>query len=192
LKEFEQVEVASRAELRDWLVAHHTQTESVWLVTFKKAAGARHLPYDAIVEEALSFGWVDSVPRALDAQRSMRLLSPRKPGSAWSRVNKARVERLILSGRMAKPGLAAIDRAKADGSWHRLDVVESLAIPEDLAAALKRHEGGAAYFEGFPRSSKRSILEWIGGAKRAETRLQRIEETARLAAHNRRAHHPKA
>jgi uncharacterized protein YdeI (YjbR/CyaY-like superfamily) len=192
LKEFERIEVASRAELRGWLAAHYTQAESVWLVTFKKAAGERYLPYDAIVEEAMCFGWVDSVPRALDAERSMRLLSPRKAGSAWSLANKARVERLIQSGLMAEPGLAVIGRAKVDGSWHRLDAVESLVIPDDLAAALKRHEGGAEYFACFPRSSKRLILEWIGTAKRAETRSQRVEETARLAARNQRAHHHKA
>jgi uncharacterized protein YdeI (YjbR/CyaY-like superfamily) len=188
LKEFERVGVASRAELRDWFLAHHTQSESVWLVTFKKAAGERYLPYDAIVEEALCFGWVDSVLRALDAERSMRLFSPRKAGSAWSRVNKARVERLIQSGLMAEPGFASIDRAKGDGSWHRLDAVESFAIPKDLADALKRHEGDAN-FEGFPRSSRRLILEWIATAKRAETRSQRIEETAWLAARNKRANH---
>lgn len=183
------VEVASRAELRAWLAAHHADAEAIWLVTGKKAAGDRYLPYDAIVDEALCVGWVDSQPRALDALRSMRLLAPRRPGSGWSRVNKKRVERLIADGLMTPAGLAVIDRAKADGSWAKLDAVETLALPEDLGAALAAHPPAAGYFDAFPRSSKRLILEWITAAKAPETRARRIEETARLAAGNIRANH---
>ena len=81
------MEVESRRALREWLLAHHAQSESVWLVTFKKSAGERHVAPRAIVEEALAFGWIDSLPRALDADRTMRLLSPRRAGSASSKVN---------------------------------------------------------------------------------------------------------
>ena len=103
----EEVEVTSRAQLRAWLAAHADQTESVWIIRHKKAAGDCYLPYDDLVEEALCFGWVDSRPRALDAHRSMNLLSPRKPGSAWSKVNKARVEKLINSGLKGYPNALA-------------------------------------------------------------------------------------
>lgn len=110
------VEVTSRAQLRAWLEGHNTSSASVWLVTWKKQDPERHLPYDAIVEEALCFGWVDSLPRKLDAERSMLLLSPRKRGSAWSAANKARIVRLIEDGKMAAAGLAAFEAAKADES----------------------------------------------------------------------------
>lgn len=180
-------EVTSRAQLRAWLEADHATSGSVWLVIWKKRDPDRHLPYDAIVEEALCFGWIDSVPRKLDADRSMQLLSPRKPGSAWSAVNKARISRLIENGKIAPAGLAAAESAKADGSWSVLDDVERLEVPHDLAKALAQCSEAAEHFAAFPRSVRRGILEWIKHARRPETRSRRIAETARLASLNRRA-----
>ena len=186
--ELARVEVNSRLEWRRWLEKHHEQPQGVWLVTYKKAADLqRYVPYDTIVEEALCFGWIDSLPRALDRARSMRLVAPRNAKSAWSKVNKARVARLIAEKRMAPAGLRAVERAKKDGSWARLDAVESLTIPPDLAASLARQRQTADFFEAFPRSSKRLILEWISNARKPETRAKRIAETVRLAAKNERA-----
>lgn len=182
------VEVADRAELRAWLARHHAQAGSIWLVTGKKGAPG-YVSYQAIVEEALCFGWIDSLPRALDETRTMHLLSPRKPGSAWSKVNKAKADMLIAAGRMAAPGLAAIERAKSDGTWSKLDAVETLVVPDDLARALAAHPPAADRFDAFPRSSRRLILEWIAQARTPATRERRIEETARLAAENIRANH---
>jgi uncharacterized protein YdeI (YjbR/CyaY-like superfamily) len=135
-RDFPRVEITRRAQLRDWLAAHHSTSSSVWLVRWKKAHPKKHVPYDAVVEEALCFGWVDGLPRKLDADRSMLLLSPRKPGSAWSAANKARVARLQATGMMHAAGLAVISAAQADGSWSFLDDVERLEVPDDLAAAL--------------------------------------------------------
>jgi uncharacterized protein YdeI (YjbR/CyaY-like superfamily) len=185
------VEVASRAALRTWLQRNHTRTTSIWLVTWKKSAGERHVPYSTVVDEALCFGWIDSLPRKLDAERSMVRLSPRKPGSAWSAVNKAKIERLMAEGRMAKAGLAAIERAKADGSWSLLDSIATLAPPPDLAKALAATPRARQHFDAFPPSVRRAILEWITQAKTPETRARRIAETARLAADNIRANHPR-
>ena len=182
------IEVASREALRQWLADNHRRGEGVWLVTHKKGADA-YIPYDAIVEECLCFGWVDSRPRALDEARSMRYIAPRKPGSAWSRVNKARAETLIAEGRMAAPGLARIEAAKADGAWTFLDDVDNHIAPDDLLAELDRHPGARANYDAFPPSSKKIILEWIKTAKRPETRRKRIVETAEKAARNLRANH---
>jgi uncharacterized protein YdeI (YjbR/CyaY-like superfamily) len=181
------IEVTSRAQLRAWLAAHHSTSGSVWLVIWKKQDPDRHLPYDAIVEEALCFGWVDSLPRKLDADRSMLLLSPRKPGSAWSAANKARTARLATDRKMAPAGMAAVEAAKADGSWTFLDDVERLEVPLDLANALAQYPEATEHFAAFPRSVRRGILEWIKQAKRAETRSRRIVDTARLASLNQRA-----
>lgn len=184
-----QVVVESRAAWRAWLKANHSKRESIWLVTYKKAAAPeRYLSYDDIVDEALCFGWIDSLPRTLDAERSMRLLARRKPGSSWSAVNKARVERLVAAGQMTSAGLSVIEAAKRDGSWDRLSEVEALTVPPDLKRALAQH-APAANFASFPRSSKRNILEWIQSAKRPETREQRIRTTAEMAAKNLRANH---
>lgn len=181
------VQVDSRAGWRRWLSANHSRSTGIWLVTWRKDSGRSHLPYDAVVEEALCFGWIDSKPRKLDAARTMLWIAPRKPGSGWSRANKQRIERLLAAGRIAPPGLARIEAARRDGSWSKLDAVEDLVVPEDLAVALAALPPAAARFAEFPRSVRRGILEWIGNAKRAETRSARVRETAVLAARGERA-----
>lgn len=183
----ERVEVTSREELRAWLEANHGRPHSIWLVTYKKADPDRYLPYDAIVEEALCFGWIDSLPRALDDARSMRRLSPRKPGSIWSAVNKARVEALLKAGRMAPPGLAVIEAAKADGSWTFYDDVEACIIPDDLAQALADAPPAAEMFDSFPRTVRRGLLGWVKQARTDRTREKRIREIADKAQKGERA-----
>lgn len=179
------VQPSSRAAWRQWLGRNHGRTDGIWVVSFKKSSGKAGPGYEALVQEALCFGWIDSKPRRLDEARYMLWFAPRKAGSGWSVPNQRRVNRLILAGLMAKPGLAKVLAAKADGSWSKLETVEALAVPEDLARALA---GAAARnFDAFPRSAKRGILEWILQAKRPETRAKRIAETARLAARNQRA-----
>ena len=113
-REYERVEVESRAQWRAWLAEHHDSSPGAWLVTFKKrAVPDRHVHYADTVEEALCFGWVDSLGRKLDERRSQLLMTPRKPKSNWSRPNKERVERLVAAGLMAPAGLAAVVVAKA-------------------------------------------------------------------------------
>jgi uncharacterized protein YdeI (YjbR/CyaY-like superfamily) len=185
-QDFPQIEVKSRAELRSWLMRHHDQSTSIWLISHKKSS-PYYLPYDAIVEEALCFGGIDSQPRALDEERSMLRLSPRKAKSGWSKVNKGRVEKLIAAGLMTPAGLARIEEAKRSGTWDILEEAHSGAIPADLAAAFAAYPAAAENFAGFPLSTRKAILEWIALAKRAETRAARIAETARLAASNERA-----
>ncbi|MEM1240821.1 MAG: YdeI/OmpD-associated family protein [Cyanobacteria bacterium P01_H01_bin.26] len=187
MKQFEQVEVTSRRQWRAWLANNHTQTDSIWLVTYKKHTGSRYLSYDAIVEEALCFGWIDSLPRKLDANRTMLLLSPRRPQSPWSQLNKDRITKMLDQGLMTSPGQEKINQAKADGSWTFLDDVEALIIPHDLAAALEANLQAKGYFEAFSPSSKKGILQWIKSAKRAPTREKRIAKTVELAAQNIRA-----
>jgi uncharacterized protein YdeI (YjbR/CyaY-like superfamily) len=184
------VEIASAAELRDWLAANHGGAGSVWVVTWKKGCGRHHVPWGAVVDEALCFGWIDSLPRKLDADRAMLLLSPRKPGSGWSKVNKDKVARLTAEGRMAPSGLAKVEAAQADGSWARLDAVDAMEEPHDLSVALDAVPVARANFDAFPPSSRRGILEWIANAKRPGTRAARIADTVARAAENRKANHP--
>lgn len=189
LDQLEQVEVASRAQWRAWLKKNHGRTEGIWLVSYKKHVVGKHLSWDGIVEEALCFGWIDSTARALDADRRMLYVRPRKPKSVWSRINKARIETLVAQKRMAAPGLRAIELAKANGSWSAIDHVETLAVPDDLANALFRNKKAQAFFDAFPPSSRKIILHWISSAKTAATRDKRIKETVALAAKNIRANH---
>ncbi len=175
------------AEWRQWLEQHHTQTEGVWLISYKKATGRPRFEYGEAVEEALCFGWVDSKGNKLDEERSMLWFAPRRARSGWSRPNKLRVAALIAAGRMTPAGLAKIEAAKRDGSWAALDGVEDLEIPPDLAQALAANPTARQRFEAFPRSAKRGILEWLLSAKRPETRAKRVAETVALAAKNIRA-----
>ncbi len=177
----------SRAEWRAWLAAHHTQEAGVWLVRYKKATGKPTLTNAEVTREALCWGWIDSLPRKLDAERSLLYVAPRKPGSNWSALNKRYAAEAEASGAMTDAGRAKIEAAQADGSWTRLDDVEALLVPDDLAAALEAASGARTFWDAFPPSTRRGILEWILNAKRPATRQRRIQETARLAAHNTRA-----
>lgn len=177
--------VRTRAELRDWLAANHTGPGPVWLATYKR----RHpdyLAYEAQVEELLCWGWIDSVTRALDADRSMILIAPRNPKSAWSAINKAHVARAIASGAMTPAGLAKVDAARAGGQWDFLNDVEALIDPPDLTAALAAAPGAApgaaAFWSAQPRSIRRGTLEWIKTARTAPTRAARIADVAGSAA----------
>jgi uncharacterized protein YdeI (YjbR/CyaY-like superfamily) len=158
----------------------------VWVVTHKKRSGSPHVPYDELADEAIAHGWVDSLPRKLDETRSQLLITPRKPSSNWSRVNKQRVERLEQAGLITPAGQAAIDTAKDNGAWSALDDVENLVEPDDLRDAPDADQDARRSWDAFPRSTKRGILEWILTVKKPETRDKRITETARLA----RRRHP--
>lgn len=177
----------TRAAWRAWLEKNHARREGVWMIMYKKASGKPYVAYDDGVEEALCFGWIDSIKNKLDEERSVQYYSPRKRGSGWSRVNKERIERMIAEGKMTPAGLEKIEAAKKDGTWTKLDRIEELEVPPDLRKALKANGAAWTHWEAFPRSVKRAILEWIMNAKRPETRAKRIEETARLAGENKRA-----
>ena len=176
------VHADDRATWRAWLEAHHATARGAWLVTWRPSSGRRGLDYESAIEEALCFGWVDSTGGHLDDERGKLYFSPRKPRSVWAASNKARVERLILDGRMAPAGLSAIERAKANGSWDVLDAVARLEVPADLAAALAARPPAAARFGSFPPSTRKMLLGWIAVARRSETRARRIALVAEAAA----------
>ena len=159
----------------------------MWLVIYKKGSKSGSLGYEDAVSEALCFGWIDSTAKTLDSERYKLWMAPRKPKSAWSAINKRRVERLVSSGAMTRSGMDAIDAAKADGSWNALERSDALELPEDLVAAFHRHGGSREHWDGFPPGVRKQILYWIYSAKRDETRAKRVEETATLAARNERA-----
>jgi uncharacterized protein YdeI (YjbR/CyaY-like superfamily) len=181
----ERFHAAGRAEWRAWLERNHAAADGVWLVTFKRASGKPSLSYSEAVEEALCFGWIDSVRKTVDEERSMQYFSPRRRGSPWSKPNKERVGRLLAAGLVAPAGMAKIDAAKQDGSWEAYDAVEAMAIPADLAAALAADATAQANFTAFTASTKKQLLGWIASAKRPATRAARIERLVAAAAENR-------
>ena len=172
---------------RHWLSENHENESKLWLIIYKKDSGVPSITYDEAVDEALCFGWVDSSINKRDDKSFYQYFAKRNPKSNWSRVNKLKVEKLISLGRMSEVGLKMIELAKLTGTWTALDDVENLTYPPDLQDALNQNALALEYFNAFPRSVKRGILEWLLNAKQPETRLKRITEIVNKAQRNERA-----
>jgi len=183
----ERVVIETVDQWSDWLEGNHGRDRGVWLVSWTKTTGKLSIGYEDMVCEALRFGWIDSKAIRLNEGQTMLWFSPRRPGSGWARPNKLRIERLEREGRMAAAGRRVVETAKADGTWQLLDDVEDLKLPDDLMEAFALNPGSRDHWEEFPKSVKRSILEWIVHAKRPGTRARRVSETATLAARGERA-----
>jgi uncharacterized protein YdeI (YjbR/CyaY-like superfamily) len=175
-REYPEFHPEDRVALRAWLQENHQSSTGVWIIYDKKESGKQRLIYSDAVDEALCFGWIDSVINPVDAQRYKQLFTPRKPNSEWSAVNKKKLERLIAEGQMQAAGLAVIQVAKKNGSWSKIDEVEALTVPEELANRLEASPNAKKNFEAFSRSVKKMYLHWLNSAKRPETRAARLTE----------------
>lgn len=183
MNEAEELSFTTAAEWRQWLAANHARPRGVWLVQYKPRTGKPAIDYEDAVCEALCFGWIDSTYRRIDDERGALWWSPRRKGSLWAATNKARIERLEADGRISDAGRAAVEQAKADGSWRTLEPVEALVVPDDLAAAFEAQAGARAHWQTFAPTAKRAYLLWVYTAKREATRAKRVTETAvRVAA----------
>jgi uncharacterized protein YdeI (YjbR/CyaY-like superfamily) len=174
LQDAPHVHAESADAWREWLAENHAAATGVWLVRWKPSTGRPAPTYEATVEEALCFGWIDSQAGSVDGERNKQYFAPRKAGSGWARPNKERIERLLAAGRMAPAGLAALERARADGSWTLLDAVERLELPDDLAAALDASPPAREHWDTFPRTVRRAALASLVVARREATRTARI------------------
>jgi uncharacterized protein YdeI (YjbR/CyaY-like superfamily) len=181
------VSAPTRKIWRNWMAKNHEKETSVWLIIFHKKSRQASVYYDEAVEEALCFGWVDSVSNSRNEESSYLYFAKRKPKSNWSKANKDRVEKLTKLGLIMPAGQAMIDLAKQTGTWTALEVVDQLTIPPDMQKLFDKNKTAEKNFLAFPASTRRGILEWILNAKRSETRQKRIEETVTLAAQNIRA-----
>ena len=181
----------TRQQWRAWLAENYHKSEGVWFVYFKKHTGKPRFSYDEAVEEALCFGWVDSLARTFDDERSRLLFTPRKPKSVWSRPNKERVARLIANGLMTDVGSTKIEAAKQDGSWDALNASDNLEIADDLASAFRENRTAEKNFQAFTNGVKKAILQWLNSAKRTETRQGRIKKLVAMAANNKRVNFDK-
>ena len=180
-EDFEQVEVSSVEQFWDWLRLNHQQTQSVWLVTFKKHVSGKYLSTSDVLDVLLCFGWTDGLRRKLDEDRTMQLISPRRVDH-WTATYKTRAARLIEEGRMQPPGYASIQRAKAKGLWNAMEDVDNLELPADLQKALSAKPEAADFFAAINPSSKRFVLRWLKLAKTDKTRQRRITELVELSA----------
>ncbi len=176
-----QLYVANRDQWRHWLCRHHATQTGIWLLFYKKQTGRPTIAYEAAVEEALCFGWIDGVIKKIDEARYARKFTPRRAGSGWSALNRKRAERMIRQGRMTEAGLAKINAAKKSGLWDKDPrPAISFDVPPELAKALAGNKKAKESFEKLAPSYRRHYIAWIAVAKRPQTRKRRIAESIAL------------
>ena len=166
---------------RKWLELNHNKKDAIWLIFYKKKSPNYNLSWSESVDEALCFGWIDSVKKTIDTEKYKQYFSKRKAKSNWSKINKDKVKTLIEQGLMKEEGYKSIEIAKENGSWTILDEVEALVIPEDLKEEFEKYKGSMEYFDSLSKSVKKILLHWVVSAKRKETRQKRILEVVENA-----------
>ncbi|MBI3748907.1 MAG: YdeI/OmpD-associated family protein [Chloroflexi bacterium] len=172
---------ASQGEFRSWLAANHASSEGIWLKIAKKGVAVSTVTYDEALEVALIFGWIDGQKRALDATFWLQGFTRRGPRSVWSKRNRDKAQALIDAGRMEPSGLAAVDRAKADGRWAKAyDGQRDAREPSDLLAALAAKPAALEFYRTLDSVNRYAILYRIQDAKRPETRAARIAKFAAM------------
>jgi uncharacterized protein YdeI (YjbR/CyaY-like superfamily) len=175
--ELEIIEFGTAAAFRAWLEEHHATAPGVWSKVAKKQTGLPAISWDDSVDIALCFGWIDSQRRGLDDRYYLQKYTPRGRRSTWSKINRARVERLIAAGLMTPAGLAEVERAKADGRWDAAyDSPKTMTVPADLQAALDANPEAAAFFATLKSTNRYAILHRVATAVKPETRARRIEK----------------
>ena len=179
-----QIHLTTRGQWRRWLAENHDKEgNGIWLVFYKKRTGGASLDYEESVEEALCFGWIDSIIKRIDDDKYCRKFTPRKHDSRWSNTNKKRAEKIIKEGRMTGFGLAKVEAAKRSGIWE-IDPrpVITTDIPQELAEALAGNRKAKDFFEELAPTHQKHFIGWIVTAKREETRAKRLQESLALLA----------
>src|SRR5689334_1083217 len=150
------LDVPTRAKWRAWLAQHHKSSRGVWLVFHKAHTGVKSLPYEGFVREALCFGWIDSLVKRLDDDRYAIKVTPRKPTSKWSDLNRTRWHELKAAGLLAAPGLAA---APTTNTYAPRPVIP--VLPAYIAKALKADARAWTFFRALPPRCRRDFVVWI-------------------------------
>ena len=176
-----QLYIADRDKWRDWLSENHAVKAGIWLIFYKKKSSMPTITYEAAVEEAICFGWIDSIIKKIDAARFARKFTPRSGKSKWSPLNKKRANKMIKNGRMTEVGLAKIKTAKKTGLWDKDARPRMLLdIPPDFAKALSRNKKAKESFDKLAPSYRKYYIGWISVAKMPETKKRRIDESIAL------------
>lgn len=163
---------------QEWLAKHHDSESEVWLVFYKRHTGRPSIAYDDAVDEALCFGWIDSLIKRLDNDRYARKFTPRKPDSRWSAANRKRYAQLKASGRLKPAGL---NRAPTDRSYAAPRPFPS-KVPQYIQQALRSRLAARNHFESLAPSHRRMYIAWIDSAKQQETKMRRLQEAIGLLA----------
>jgi uncharacterized protein YdeI (YjbR/CyaY-like superfamily) len=182
--ELPRVQPQSRNAWRAWLKKNHASSTGVWLVYAKRHTGIPSLTYNDAVEEALCFGWIDSKINPIDDAFYMQVFTPRKLKSAWSALNKARIERLLAAGLMTPAGLVVIKAATKSGTWDAWTHVEELIIPPDLEKAIKANPDASRNWASYSASRRKGVLYRLASAKRTDTRARYLQDIIENMARN--------
>lgn len=161
---------------RRWLADHHDSESEVWLIFHKRHTGLASIGYDDAVDEALCFGWIDSLIKRFDDARYARKFTPRKPDSRWSTANRKRYARLKARGRLEPAGLSRAPTERS-GDAPRPSLSK---VPQYIQQALRKSPRAWTYFESLAPSYRRLFVGWIDSAKQQETKMRRLQEAIRL------------
>jgi uncharacterized protein YdeI (YjbR/CyaY-like superfamily) len=163
-------------ELALWLKEHHSHKSELWITIFKKKTGIPSVTWDDVVIEALCWGWIDGTKKSLNDKSYLQRISPRRPGSRWSKRNRAHAERLIAEERMTSFGLMHVNAAKNDGRWDNAYAASQIVVPDDFLAELDSMPKEKQFFETLSKSSRYVIAHGLESAKKAETRKKRFKK----------------
>ena len=173
-----QLEFRSRPEWRRWLQRNHSREREVWLVFQKRDSGNPGIGYEDAIEEALCFGWVDSLVKKLDETRYLRKFTPRQPDSRWSTINRRRYASLKERGLLAAPGVARAPTSRSGDAPRP----SAITLAKDIEMHLKSNAKAWSFFQKLAPSYRRLYIAWIEAAKRPQTRAKRLREATRLLA----------
>lgn len=172
-----------------WLSKNHGKSPGIWMRIAKKDSGVRSVNYAEALEESLCYGWIDGQKRAFDKETWLQRFTPRTKRSIWSKINCEKVAALIKSGRMKAPGLAEVERAKADGRWEQAyDSHRTSTVPPDLQTALDRNPRAKAFFSTVSAGNRYAVLWRVQTAKKAETRARRIQQYVEMLGKHQKFH----
>jgi len=173
--------VRNRSEWRSWLEKNAAESAEIWLVYYKKHTGKPSVPYDDAVEEALCFGWIDSIVKTIDDETYAQKFTPRKAKSKWSASNIERMQRMIAESKMTPAGLALFEGYEA-----RTVQPHPTSLPKELETAFRAHKAAWRTFSAFPPGYRRMCIAWVASAKRVETQRKRLEKLIEASARNER------
>ena len=172
------LDVKSSKQWRKWLAEHHDLESEVWLVFHKRETGRPSIAYDDAVDQALCFGWIDSLIKRLDDARYARKFTPRKPDSKWSATNRKRYAQLEAGGQLMPAGLNRAPTDRGDDARRS----SPSKVPQYMREALGKRPAAWNYFESLAPSYRRLYIAWIDSAKRQETKRRRLREAIDLLA----------
>jgi uncharacterized protein YdeI (YjbR/CyaY-like superfamily) len=177
--------VQNRAEWRAWLVQNHQAVKELWLIFYKASSGIPSISYDDALDEALCFGWIDSIIQRIDEEKYARKFTPRTNTNKWSEVNKRKVARLIRENRMTEAGLRKIPDLAGMDENSPAPKRKELTIPAEVEQAIRANPKAWENFNRMPPSQRRNYLGWALSAKKAETVARRLQEVIDLLEQNR-------